>query len=72
MSDITAWEAIKKMGGNCAVMAGVSFTVVIVVCAVCGVCPDDPAFIPVALAALGGGIAVGGIVTACGGDIQEI
>ncbi len=70
--DITVWQALLKAGCNCAVMAGISFVVVIIACAVVGICPDDGAFIPVAIVALGGGIAVGGIVTALGGDVREI
>lgn len=65
-------DAIKTMGCNCAVMAGVAFVVAIVACAVVGICPDEAAFIPVAIVAIGGGIAVGGLVTALGGDVREI
>lgn len=53
-------------------MAGVSFVVAIIACAVVGICPDDGAFIPIAIAAIGGGIAVGGLVTALGGDVRVI
>ncbi len=65
-------EAIKTMGCNCAVMAGVAFGVTIITCAVVGIYPDDGAFIPIAIAAIGGGITVGGIVTAFGGDVRVI
>jgi hypothetical protein len=70
--DVTTLEALKTMGCNCAVMAGVSFVVAIITCAVVGICPDEGAFIPIAMVAIGGGIAVGGLVTCFGGDVREI
>lgn len=70
--DITAWQALLKAGCNCTAMAGISFVVTIIACAVVGICPDDGAFIPIAIAAIGGGITVGGLVTAFGGDVRVI
>jgi hypothetical protein len=64
--------ALVKAAYNCAAMAGIAVVTTLVTCAVVGINADNSAFTDLVIAAIGGGITIGGLVTAFGGDVRII